>query len=80
MASYNINLTPKRKDVAQQLCNQGIGTSDPGQIDLTVEELCQWVVSRYLRNKGIMLRNQRLKNISDEELTDIEDARTDDFS
>ncbi|KKL13990.1 hypothetical protein LCGC14_2520240 [marine sediment metagenome] len=76
MAIYEISTTEQGEATLKELTESGIGTALDGSEPLTNQELLQHICNKYLVNKGDVIRQRKLRNVTDEELTSLEAERT----
>ena len=65
-----IILSAEQEKTAQRLCDEGIGKS-PDEENKTINELLQWKVNEYLRQKASMYLDQDRKKLSKEEISQL---------
>ena len=71
MAIYNISTTEQGEATLKELTERGIGTALDGSEPLTNQELLQLICNKYLANKGDVIRQRRLKNVTDADLDSL---------
>jgi len=76
--TYNIVLTDEYQEIAQTLCDQGIGAVY-GTSNLTIEQLIAWQVTNYLSCKQNAMLRSDIKKLSNDDLSlvkqTLEDAK-----